>query len=89
MTEGISLKTINPVVFDDNYFCEVNNKRCNFLSDFECHLFTDQNDLLEDLEQSENGYFLKCQQCKDHYQMNKQPAIKNDGSKFGNPKFVV
>lgn len=67
--EGVELKTVNPVVFDDAEFCENNEGRCKFLNIFFgycCKLFH-CNLNLNGLEDSRE----KCQECKDHYLKNK------------------
>lgn len=78
---GVALETFNPVVFDDPVYCHekiicMPYHRCSRLFLSICELFRGDNDEMVGLEyDKKEGRFKKCQQCKDHYEKNKNSTI--------------
>ena len=71
----ITLKTFNPVVFDDPEFCNKrkisNGSYCRYMGDYfgspsKCELFDKY------IERNEDTWIhKKCKECKEHYAKNK------------------
>lgn len=63
----IKLTSYSPSVFDDPEYCEKNGEWCNFIYGARtCTLFN------EVLYRENDKDLLKCQECKNHYQLSKQ-----------------
>jgi hypothetical protein len=68
----MELETVNPVVFDGDVCCtDPEDKFYSECDHFDCEkekcwLFSKQ------LDQNGDGVYYKCQQCKDHYNRNKE-----------------
>ena len=69
---GIELKTVNPVVFDDISLCGGESGQCKFRGVSTC--FSPLCKLFDDtlLKMAYEFIFYKCQECKDHYKRNKK-----------------
>ncbi len=69
---SIELKTFNPPVFGDPEKCQDFKGKCQFLDEPFCYLFPKYNYPDGYLPETNNdGDYLKCQECKDHFEKNK------------------